>query len=376
MPAHGRGGVRAGLRDPIVSFIVSFGDEGTGEPGGRAPLGAGRRKPILVVGLVVGLPVPFMIMRAPCWEWVDVANVLLGANQGLRLVDDGDHEGRPGRPAPAGFRAGSERVGRLPLVAAVGAGRRVDRLVYALRPEPFTWGRLGGLRASALGVGRPGDARARPMEAPCRRAGPRPRALPSGQVFADTSWRDRRLSAACQAGFINNLNDGMAWGLFPLFFAALRPRGRGDRRPGGRLPGRLGGRQLGTGPLSDRFGRKWLIAGGMGVQAAGISLLGGPAGLSAWLRAPCCWGSGTAMVYPTLLAAIGDVAHPVVAGLLGGGGRGGGRGCCRGAPCRTRRGLARHGCRRDSRRGHADPVVGDRRPPPDAGDRARSPVMR
>src|SRR5262249_37595972 len=125
-----------------------------------------------------------------------------------------------------------------------------------------------------------------------------------------TSWSDRNLVAVCQAGLVNNLNDGMAWGLLPLYFAA-----RGLALPeisflGSLYPAVWGLSQLGTGALSDHMGRKGLIAAGMVLQAAALFSLVALQGFVVWALAAVFLGIGTAMVYPTLLAAIGDVAHP------------------------------------------------------------------
>ncbi len=130
------------------------------------------------------------------------------------------------------------------------------------------------------------------------------------EVFVLTSWRDRRLFATCQAGLVNNLNDGMVWGVFPLFFAAAGLDLDEIALLAAVYPAVWGVSQLGTGALSDRIGRKWLIVGGMWVQALAIFLVILVEGLSAWLVAAFLLGLGTAMVYPTLLAAIGDVANP------------------------------------------------------------------
>jgi MFS family permease len=129
-------------------------------------------------------------------------------------------------------------------------------------------------------------------------------------VFLLTSFRERALSAACQAGMVNNLNDGLAWGVFPIFFAR---HGLSVWRIGilaGLYPAVWGLGQLATGALSDRVGRKWLIATGMGVQAAAIAWIAAARGFPAWALGALVLGAGTAMVYPTLLAAIGDIAHP------------------------------------------------------------------
>jgi MFS family permease len=135
-------------------------------------------------------------------------------------------------------------------------------------------------------------------------------ALTSGEVFRITSFRDRALSSASQAGLVNNLNDGLAWGLFPLHFAAAGLSVRAIGLLAAIYPAVWGFGQLFTGALSDRVGRKWLIAGGMTVQAIAIGLVASTSGLAPWAAAVALLGAGTAMVYPTLLAVIGDVAHP------------------------------------------------------------------
>ena len=134
--------------------------------------------------------------------------------------------------------------------------------------------------------------------------------LSTRDVFTLTSFRERSLSAASQAGMVNNLNDGLAWGLFPIFFADA---GLSVGRIGvlaAIYPAVWGVGQLYTGGLSDRIGRKPLIAGGMFVQAAAITIIAATSGFGAWAIGAALLGAGTAMVYPTLLAAIGDVAHP------------------------------------------------------------------
>jgi len=183
---------------------------------------------------------------------------------------------------------------------------------YALRPQPFYLGiayALAGLFLSAALVRETRhheaaevkhhvaveDALARPSQP---------------EVFALTTWKNRNLSAVTQAGLVNNLNDGMAWGLFPLLFAAA---GLDLRRIGwlaAIYPGVWGVSQLVTGALSDRLGRKWLIAAGMWTQAAGIAFTALSSTFAGFAAGAALLGLGTAMVYPTLLAAIGDVAHP------------------------------------------------------------------
>jgi MFS family permease len=184
--------------------------------------------------------------------------------------------------------------------------------VYSLRPEPFYYGGVVavlGLGLSALFVR---ETRGHVALEIAQAIGAPPPASASGfrRVLAVTTWRDRNLSAACQAGLVNNLNDGMSWGIYPLYFGSY---GLGVAAIGiikAVYPGVWGGLQLVTGPLSDRIGRKGLIAGGMLVQAGGIWLTVLVPAYPAWLLGAGLQGLGTAMVYPTLLAVIGDVAHP------------------------------------------------------------------
>jgi MFS family permease len=130
------------------------------------------------------------------------------------------------------------------------------------------------------------------------------------EVFLRTSFTDRELSSISQAGLVNNLNDGMAWGLFPLFFAAAHMTLAQIAYLAATYPAVWGVSQLFTGALSDRVGRKWLIAAGMWVQAAGIATIVSTGAFPGFVAGGVLLGVGTAMVYPTLLAAIGDVAHP------------------------------------------------------------------
>src|SRR5207249_3969589 len=219
----------------VLSFLISF-----GVVKALANLFAGQladrigRKPLLVAGWVAGLPVPLLIILAPSWGWVVLANVLLGVNQGL---------------------CWSTTV--IMKIDLVGPARR---------------GLAMGLNEFA------------------------------GYVAVS-------LFAASQAGMVNNLNDGMVWGLIPVFLAA---RGLALDRIGvvtAAYPLVWGIGQLGTGALSDRWGRKWMIAGGMWVQAAGIAAFVMGRSFASWMAGAMLLGIGTALVYPTLLAAVSDVAH-------------------------------------------------------------------
>jgi MFS family permease len=270
------------------------------------------RKPVLVAGWLVGVPVPLILIWAPTWGWVIAANVLLGVNQGLTwsttVIMKIDLVG----PARRGLAMGFNEAAGYGAVAltALATGFLAD--AYGLRPEPF----LLGLGFAALGLGLStfavrethGHARHEAASAGARHQGDE--GLGTREVFVLTSVREPALSAASQAGMVNNLNDGLAWGLFPLFFAAA---GLSVGRIGvlaAVYPAVWGVGQLGTGGLSDRVGRKPLIAGGMFTQAAALGGIAATSGFWAWAAGAALLGAGTAMVYPTLLAAVGDVAHP------------------------------------------------------------------
>jgi len=297
----------------ITSFIVSFGITKAvlNLIAARASDRIGR-KPILVTGWLFALPVPFLIIYAPAWWWIDLANVLLGANQALAwsmtVIMKVDLVGPKRRGLALGLNefAGYFAVGVMSWVTGYIAGH------WALRPQPFYLG-IGiaaiGLVVSVLLVKETrGHARLEAANA----GGPAHSAAASlGRVFVTTSIGNASLFAACQAGLVNNLNDGMSWGIYPLFFAAF---GLGVERIGvikAVYPTVWGLLQVVTGPLSDRFGRKGLIAAGMIVQAAGIWLTVLVPVYPAWVLGAGLQGLGTAMVYPTLLAAITDHAHPV-----------------------------------------------------------------
>jgi predicted MFS family arabinose efflux permease len=200
-------------------------------------------------------------------------------------------------------------------LTALGTGMIAHR--YGLRPQPFYLGiafAAAGLAISVLLVRdttahADGEARSHEL---AHAEGEAPAASPPSfrELFARGTWRDPALANASQAGLVNNLNDGLAWGLFPLFFAAA---GLSLRQIGVLAfvyPATWGLAQLGTGALSDRWGRKWLIAGGMLLQAAALAAMVIWRGFAPWVTEAVLLGVGTAMVYPTLLATIGDVAHP------------------------------------------------------------------
>ena len=271
------------------------------------------RKPVLVAGWIAALPIPALLIWAPDWGWVIAANVLLGVNQGLTwsttVIMKIDLVG----PARRGLAMGLNEAAGYGAVAVTALATGYLAAAYGLRPAPFLLGAayiaLGlGLSATAVRETR-GHARHEAALRAAGSAGPSEH-LTTRQVAALTSFRERALSAACQAGMMNNLNDGVAWGVFPVLFArhALTVGQIGVLAA--LYPAVWGAGQLGTGALSDRIGRKWLIASGMLVQAGAIGLVASGTTFATWAVGAVLLGAGTAMVYPTLLAVIGDVAHP------------------------------------------------------------------
>ncbi len=299
-------------RSAVLSFIVVFGVTKalTNYLAGRLSDRVGR-KHVLVGGWLVAAPVPFLLMWAPSWSWVLFANALLGVSQGLTwsttVIMKIDLAGPQKRGLAMGF---NEFAGYFAVAAsALATGLLAAR--YGLRPEPFYLGVVFvavGLLLSAFVVRETRHHVA--AETKLHGALDPGGALTPREVFWRTTLTDRDLSSVSQAGLVNNLNDGMAWGLFPLFFTAARM----DLRQVGTLaavyPATWGVAQLFTGAWSDRVGRKWLIAAGMWVQAVGIGAVVLARSFGGFVAGAALLGVGTAMVYPTLLAAIGDVAHP------------------------------------------------------------------
>jgi MFS family permease len=294
----------------VVSFIVSF-----GVIKALANLVSGQladvwgRKRVLVLGWLVGLPVPFMIMWAPSWGWVVAANALLGINQGLAwsmtVLMKVDLVGPKSRGLAVGLNefAGYLAVG----VTAFLTGYLASR--YGLRPVPIYLGVGYAVLGAILSIMLVRDTREHVrLEA----AAAAQQSIPVSfrEIFLLTSFRDRNLFAASQAGLVNNLNDGMSWGIFPLFFASF---GLGVERIGvlkAIYPATWGILQIATGPLSDRWGRKGLIVAGMWIQAGGLFLTAATRQFEWWVVGSLLLGLGTAMVYPSLIAAVSDASHP------------------------------------------------------------------
>jgi MFS family permease len=270
------------------------------------------RKPVLVAGWLVAVPVPMLLIWAPDWWIVVGANVLLGISQGLTwsttVIMKIDLVG----PSRRGLAMGlNESAGYL----AVALTALITGEIAAnagLRPEPF----LVGIAYAALGLGlstlavRETRGHADHEASTQAQTGDQPSDLTDRQVFTQTSFREPALSSASQAGLVNNLNDGLAWGLFPvLFISASLSLGQTGLLVA-LYPAVWGLGQLATGALSDRWGRKHLITSGMLLQAAALAAVAATDTFTTWALASIALGAGTAMVYPALLASIGDVAHP------------------------------------------------------------------
>lgn len=324
-------------RSATLSFLISF-----GVVKALANLFAGRfsdrvgRKRILIAGWLAALPVPFLIIFAPSWSWVVFANVLLGINQGLcwstTVIMKIDLVGPKQRGLAMGL---NEFAGYLAVsLSALATGYLAA--AYGLRPVPFYPGLAFAvvglllsiffvrethaharyeaklLQASSTFVPAQAGVPLHSLNSPVKQqtGGANEANLSFAQIFLLTSWKNRALFAASQAGLVNNLNDGMVWGLVPIFLAAAGLPLAQIGLIAATYPGVWGLSQLFTGALSDRWGRKWFIAVGMWVQAVGIGLFVVGQGFGVWLSGAVLLGLGTALVYPTLLAAVSDVAHP------------------------------------------------------------------
>lgn len=310
LPAIAQEDFGIAARVAILSFIIAF-----GVTKAAANYVAGRladrfgRKHILVAGWLIALPVPLLLMHAPSWNWVIAANVLLGVSQGLTwsitVIMKIDLAG----PRQRGLAMGLNEFAGYIAVAGSALATAWIAAQYGLRPEPFYLGIAFVLLGLALSVFAVRETRHHAThEAAMGEKMERP---PSQrEVFWRTTLTDRNLSSATQAGLVNNLNDGMAWGLFPIWFAAQRMSLEQIGILTAAYPATWGIAQLATGAWSDRIGRKWLIAFGMWVQAAGIVMILVSHGMAEALIGAVLLGIGTAMVYPTLLAAISDVTHP------------------------------------------------------------------
>ncbi len=317
VPLIGTDEFRIGSNVVVFSFIIAF-----GVVKAFTNLVSGiladkyTRKKVLILGWLAGLPVPFLLAWGPSWNWIIVANILLGISQGLTWSMTVNMKIDLVGPAKRGFAMGlNEAAGYI----AVGSTALLTGYLasqYGLRPQPFYIGifyTIGGLLLSVLIIK---DTRKHAhLESISIKS------TSSGEVahkpgllwvFKETTYKNSNLFAVSQAGLINNLNDGMSWGVFPLLFIAAGVSLEGVGWIKAIYPVVWGLGQIITGPLSDRIGRKPLIVWGMIIQALGhlVIGIGSFPPLTAGLSGSVLLGVGTAMVYPSMLAAVSDAAHP------------------------------------------------------------------
>lgn len=292
----------------ILSFIVVFGFTKalTNYLAGQLSDRFGRKR-ILVLGWIFAIPVPFILMWAPNWNWVLLANFFLGISQGLTwsttVIMKIDLVGPKKRGLAMGL---NEFAGYFAVAVSAWATGYIASL-YSVRPEPFYLG-IGyviiGLILSIF------FAKETILHVAHESKNHVSHILSQKDIFFKTSFTDKNLSSVSQAGFVNNLNDGMAWGLFPILFASFNMNLGQIGWLAAIYPASWGIFQLFTGHMSDIYGRKWLIVWGMWIQALGIALTALSSDFLGFALGGLLLGVGTAMVYPTLLATIGDVAHP------------------------------------------------------------------
>jgi MFS family permease len=295
----------------VLSFIATFGltKALTNLAAGRLVDRQGRRV-VLITGWLIALPVPLIILWAPSWWWIVAANGLLGVNQGLAwsatVIMKIDLVG----PRRRGLAMGLNEFAGYLAVACAALASGVVASSYGLRAGPAYLGlgiAFAGLMLSALFVRETAHHAALEESAVPNLATDRPSV---SQLLRRSLWSDRALFSVSQAGLVNNLNDGLAWGVFPLLFAGAALSLRQMSALVAIYPAVWGICQLWTGPLSDRWGRKWLIVTGMVVQGIALVAIAQTRGVRAWITALIALGVGTALVYPTLLAAVGDIARP------------------------------------------------------------------
>jgi MFS family permease len=294
-----------------LSFIVSFGFTKA-----LINLLAGRisdqigRKQVLIVGWIIGLFVPIIVIFAKSWWWVVFANVLLGINQGLTWSMTVNMKVDLVTSRQRGLAIGlNEFAGYIGVASAtVLSGYLASQ--YSLRPEPFILGIVFVIIGLILSLMVKDTEKYLQLQSNPQKQRDLDSSLSTAYVFQQTTWKDRTLSSCSFAGLATNLKDGMAWGLFPLFLASVHLEVSKIGIIVALYPAAWGFFQLFTGALSDHIGRKWLIVSGMWLQAIAIWWILFSHSFVSWMMGAILLGLGTAMVYPTLQAAISDVAHP------------------------------------------------------------------
>lgn len=295
----------------ILSFIIVFGlcKAITNYFAGRFSDHYGR-KIVLIIGWIFAIPVPFLLIQAPNWNWIIIANVFLGISQGLTwsttVIMKIDLVGNKQRGLAMGL---NEFAGYFAVaLSALFTGYIASK--YGHRPEPFYLGIVYVLIGLVLSIFLVKETKGHVFHEIKNHHNDESITISQKDIFLKTSFFDKNLSSITQAGFVNNLNDGMAWGLLPILYTSLNF----DLKIVGILaaiyPASWGLLQIITGFASDKVGRKWPIVFGMWIQAIGIGVIALTSQFWFFVLGNLFLGVGTALVYPTLLAAIGDVAHP------------------------------------------------------------------
>lgn len=290
----------------ILSFIVVFGivKAITNYYAGALANKLGRRN-LLIIGWLFAIPIPFILMYANSWNWIIAANVLLGINQGLAwsstVVMKIDLVGEKQR----GFAMGLNEFAGYIAVAAVAFMTGWIATEFGIRPYPFYLGFLLVGLGLLLSIFFIKDTHGHVVaEAKSNKV------LKLKNIFWDTTWRDRSLGSVSQAGLINNLNDGMAWGFFPILLAS---KGFSLDQIGiivAVYPAVWGLGQLFTGKMADNFPKKNLLFLGMLLQAIALMFFAWSTTMTHYVLLSSLLGWGTAMVYPTFLASIAENTHP------------------------------------------------------------------
>ncbi|MFD6246796.1 MFS transporter [Streptomyces roseolus] len=298
----------------VFAFIIAFGlSKALTNLAAGALTARFRRRQLLLTGWLIGVPVPFALAYAPSWGWIVAANVLLGLNQGLTWSMTVNMKIDLVGPSRRGLATGLNEAAGYTAVGVTALLTGYLATGHGLRPVPELLGVVFVATGLALSLVVRDTAAHVALEL-ARHAEPLPTGEKTGlkAVFVRTSWRDRSLRGASQAGLVNNLNDGLTWGVFPLLFT---DHGLGLAAVGlikGLYPVLWGIGQIPAGHLADRVGRKPLVVIGMLVQAAGfllaLALLDAP--LLAGVLSAVALGLGTALVYPALIASVSDHAHP------------------------------------------------------------------
>ncbi|MEN9413875.1 MAG: hypothetical protein RLZ62_179 [Bacteroidota bacterium] len=306
LPQLAVSGFGLSAQSAALSFIVAFGlvKAFANLMTGRITARWGRKK-LLLLGWVFGIPVPFILIYAPDWNWIIAANLLLGANQGFAwsatVIMKIDLVGERNRGLAMGL---NEFAGYLAVALAALASGWIAG-TYGLRPYPFYLGIIFSVAGILLTIFLVRDTHAHVLSEAVSSNTPRLK-----QIFRDTSWGDRNLGSVTVTGLVNNLNDGMVWGLLPLMLAQRNFTLTETGMLAAVYPAVWGVSQIFTGRLSDFVCKKDLLMWGMilqGIALGGLSFSSHFTHFALWLS---LLGLGTALVYPTFLASIADNTHP------------------------------------------------------------------